>query len=327
MLHVGILPAHGAGATFLMRLRYVVVDELHTLRGVFGGHVAHVLRRLQRICAHYGAEPTLCFSSATIGNPAELASALRGITDRSGDGRRSTGRSSGASCAGSGRCSTRTSVLGVGERRDRDVLARFVAEGHQTLAFSRSPEGRRARRRPGAGAPRRGRPPYRSRGAPRSPPIGPVTSRRTARARGALTEGDLAGIVATSALELGIDVGGLDAIIVNGFPGTLASFRQQLGRAGRGGRPSAAVLVAGDDQLDQWYAARIPERCSIVRPSARSSNPDNPFVLRAHVGCAAHEIPIVPRPTSAWFGPGLDDAVRELVLADAAEAAAAGRMY
>jgi DEAD/DEAH box helicase domain-containing protein len=134
----------------------------------------------------------------------------------------------------------------------------------------------------------------------------------------------LGGVVATSALELGIDVGGLDAIVVNGFPGTLASFRQQIGRAGRGDRGSATVLVAGDDQLDQWYAAHPREL--LERPAeAAIANPDNPFVLTAQVGCAAHELPIEPA-DEQWFGPGLDDAVRELVLADLLKPRD-GRMY
>ncbi|MCJ7438674.1 MAG: DUF1998 domain-containing protein, partial [Acidimicrobiia bacterium] len=138
------------------------------------------------------------------------------------------------------------------------------------------------------------------------------------------TSGALGGIVATSALELGIDVGGLDAIVVNGFPGTLASFRQQIGRAGRGDRGAATVLVAGDDQLDQWYAAN--PRALLERPAeAAIANPDNPFVLTAQVGCAAHELPIEPA-DERWFGPGLDEAVRELVLTDLLKPRD-GRMY
>ena len=139
----------------------------------------------------------------------------------------------------------------------------------------------------------------------------PDTRRRIERG---LREGEILGVVATNALELGIDVGGLDAVVLNGFPGTLASLRQQAGRAGRSGRRAAAVLVAGDDQLDQWYVAH-PEQLLTRPPEAAVINPDNPFVLRPHVACAAHELPLTPE-DERWFGPGLDDAVRELVQVD-----------
>jgi DEAD/DEAH box helicase domain-containing protein len=132
------------------------------------------------------------------------------------------------------------------------------------------------------------------------------------------------GVAATNALELGIDVGGLDAVVINGFPGTLASLRQQMGRAGRGERPAAAVLIAGDDQLDQWYA-RHPDEL-FHRPSERAViNPQNPYVLEPHVGCAAHELPLTPE-DGRWFGAGLDDAVRALVQDDRLKPRA-GKMY
>jgi DEAD/DEAH box helicase domain-containing protein len=121
-------------------------------------------------------------------------------------------------------------------------------------------------------------------------------------------------VAATTALELGIDVGGLDAVLLNGFPGTLASMRQQAGRAGRDGRRAAAVLVCGDDQLDQWYA-RHPRELLDRPAEAAVANPDNPFVLAPHVACAAHELPLDPK-DGRWFGPGFDDAVRDHVMAD-----------
>ena len=127
-----------------------------------------------------------------------------------------------------------------------------------------------------------------------------------------LSSGALGGIVATSALELGIDIGSLDAVVLNGFPGTLASMRQQTGRAGRTGDGSAAILVAGDDQLDQWYA-RHPEELLSRPAEAATVNPSNPFVAKAQIGCAAHELPL-RHDDERWFGPSLDDAVRELVV-------------
>jgi DEAD/DEAH box helicase domain-containing protein len=324
MLHIGILPFHERWATFLMRLRYVVIDELHALRGIFGGHVAHVLRRLRRLCEHYGSNPTFCFSSATIGNPGPLASALAGmpveaVTD---DGAPIGAR--GFACWQRPLIDPHSGTRSSANAETAALVARFVGSGHQTLAFSRSRKGAEViaaqvrsvledeTRVSGATAPRVAA--YRA---------GYLPAERR-ELEDALTSGALGGIVATSALELGIDVGGLDAIVVNGFPGTLASFRQQIGRAGRGDRGAATVLVAGDDQLDQWYAAN--PRALLERPAeAAIANPDNPFVLTAQVGCAAHELPIEPA-DERWFGPGLDEAVRELVLTDLLKPRD-GRMY
>ena len=310
MLHMGILPSHKRWATFLMRLRYVVVDELHTLRGIFGSHVAHVLRRLRRLCEHYGASPTFCFASATIGNPGELASALCGLPVEpiDDDGSPHAERvlallAAAAPRRGVGRAR-------VGERRDRRAARPLRARRTPDARLHPQPPQRRARRVAGAPAPRRrGRADERRRRRAASRRTGPAicrrsgaSSRRSCRADGSL------GIAATNALELGIDVGGLDAVVLNGFPGTLASMWQQAGRAGRTGRRSAAVLVAGDDQLDQWYAAH-PDELTRRPPERAVVNPQNPFVLRAQVACAAHELPLAPE-DERWFGEGLDDAVR-----------------
>jgi len=313
MLHAGILPSHARWANFLMRLRYVVVDELHTLRGLFGSHVAHVLRRLRRLCAHYGANPTFCFTSATIGNPAALASALCGLPVEAVS-------VDGAPRAERGFAVWQRPLLDEhsGTRASANVetamlLARFVEDGHQALAFTRS---RRGTELVAAQA--------RSMIAAAAPPGGPVPDvaayragyladeRRALEAR--LADGSLGGVVATSALELGIDIGSLDAVVLNGFPGTLASMRQQVGRAGRGTRRAAAVLVTGDDQLDQWYA-RHPRELLDRPAEAAVVNPANPFVARAQIACAAHEMPLA-HDDDQWFGEALDDAVRELVLDD-----------
>jgi DEAD/DEAH box helicase domain-containing protein len=309
MLHMGILPAHDRWATFFLRLRYVVVDELHTLRGVFGSHVAHVLRRLRRLCEHYGSSPTFCFTSATIGNPAELASRLCGLPVEAIDGdgsphaeRRFAVWQRPLVDAHSG---TRTSA----NAETAMVLSRFVADGHQTLAFTRSRKGAelvagQAR----SSLERDGTP--RAVAAYRAGYL--AAERRELEAK--LTSGELGGVVATSALELGIDVGGLDAVVLNGFPGTLSSMRQQVGRAGRTTRRAAAVLIAGDDQLDQWYARHPAEL--LDRPAeAVVVNPDNPFVARAQIACAAHELPLT-HTDDRYFGDALDDAVRDLVLDD-----------
>ena len=308
MLHMGILPSHQRWATFMMRLRYVVVDELHTLRGIFGSHVAHLLRRLQRVCEHYGSHPTFCFASATIGNPAELASTLCGapVALIDSDGAPRSERI--VACWQRPLLDEHSGARASANVEAGALLASFVRDGHQTLAFTRSRRGAELVAQ------------YARRDLERSAPL--LAPRVAAYRSGYraderrvlesdLTSGKLLGVAATTALELGIDVGGLDAIVLNGFPGTLASLWQQAGRAGRTGRRSTAVLVAGDDQLDQWYIAhpteltrRLPERAVV--------NPDNPFVLHAQVACAAHELPLQPA-DERWFGDGLDEAVRALV--------------
>ncbi|HEX5615199.1 MAG TPA: Zn-binding domain-containing protein, partial [Acidimicrobiia bacterium] len=321
MLHMGILPSHQRWATFLMRLRYVVVDELHTLRGIFGSHVAHVLRRLRRVCAHYGASPTFCFASATIGNAGELASALCGLpVEEIGDDGSPRGERALA-CWQRPLLDPHTGVRGSANVETGDLLARFVEAGHQTLAFTRSRRGaelvaQHARRALEARAPLV---------APKVAAYraGYLPEERRALER-QLSDGTLLGVAATNALELGIDIGGLDSVIMNGFPGTLASLWQQAGRAGRTGGRSAAVLVVGDDQLDQWYAQH-PTELTRREPERAVVNPANPFVLRAQIACAAHELPL-SHDDEAWFGPALDDVVRDLVHDDLLRARG-GKMY
>jgi DEAD/DEAH box helicase domain-containing protein len=321
MLHMGILPSHKRWGTFLTRLRYVVVDELHTLRGIFGSHVAHVLRRLRRVCEHYGAQPVFCFASATIGNPGELASALCGLPVEQIDDDASPRAERVLACWQRPLLDGHSGARGSANVETAELMTRFARSGHQTLAFTRSRRGAEvvaqiARRRMADAAPELADrvAAYRAGYLPEE--------RRALEAD--ITNGRLLGIAATNALELGVDVGGLDAVILNGFPGTLASLWQQAGRAGRTGRRSAAVLVAGDDQLDQWYAAH-PQELSRRAPERAVVNPQNPYVLRAQVACAAHELPLEPG-DERWFGTGLDDAVRELVQADLLTPRA-GRMY
>ena len=271
MLHMGILPYHKRWATFLMRLRYVVVDELHTLRGIFGSHVAHVLRRLRRRLRALRRRPDVLLRRAR--RSATRPSSRRALCGAAGRRRSTTtARRRPSACS---RCWQRplldahTGRARVGERRDRRAARRAsCADGHQTLAFTRSRRGaelvaQHARRRARATR-RRTAPTGSRRTAPATCPRSAASSSASSRAASSL------GVAATNALELGIDVGGLDAVVLNGFPGTLASMRQQAGRAGRTGRRSAAVLVAGDDQLDQWYAAPPAELLAPRRRSARS---------------------------------------------------------
>jgi DEAD/DEAH box helicase domain-containing protein len=306
MVHVGLLPHHGRWANFLMRLRYVVIDELHTLRGVFGSHVAQLLRRLRRLCAHYGADPTFLFTSATIGEPAKLAGALSGLDvaavtdDASPRGERLF------ALWNPPLLDERSGARASANSETAALVAGLVGGGHRAIAFCRSRKGTElvaadAERRLGRTGEVR---PYRG---------GYLPSERR-EIEGQLFGGHLRGVVATSALELGIDVGGLDACVLDGFPGTIASMWQQAGRAGRSNRLSLAVLVAGDDQLDQWLMAH-PSEVFSRSPEPAVINPSNPHVLLPHLACAAYELPLTPA-DEVWWGEDLADGVRALVLAD-----------
>jgi DEAD/DEAH box helicase domain-containing protein len=308
MLHSGVLPHHDRWATFLGRLRYVVVDELHAFRGIFGSHLAHLLRRLRRLCHHYGSDPTFVCCSATIGRPDRLAEALCGVPVEAvvDDGSPRAERLVAIWNPPPVDEATGTRVSPNGETAG--LVADLVRPGRKTIAFCR---GRRGTEVVAADVRRRLPSQLRRR-------VAPYRGGYLAEERRAIEDdlfgGRLDGVVATTALELGIDVGGLDAAVLNGFPGTIASFWQQAGRAGRSGRASAAVLVAGSDQLDQWLAAH-PDELVTRPPEPVVVNPANPFVADAHLRCAAHEKPLTHADERYW--PGLlDDVVRRLALDD-----------
>ncbi len=319
MLHCGLLPHHERWATFLHRLRYVVVDELHTFRGVFGSHVAHVLRRLRRLCARYGADPTFVFASATIGQPSTLASALIGapVAEVTDDGSPRGERlvalwNPPMLDAGTGARVSAHKVTAA-------LVADLVAAEHRTIAFCRS---RRGTEVVAADAQRRLGPAWD--GAVRPYRGGYLASERR-EIEAELFGGSLRGVVATSALELGVDVGGLDACVLDGFPGTIASMWQQAGRAGRSQQRSLAVLVAGDDALDQYLMSH-PDEVFSRAPEPAVVNPDNPFVLDAHLACAAYETPLAPEDARWWGDDALGDGVRRLVLADRLKIRSATRL-
>ncbi|MEZ5383685.1 MAG: DEAD/DEAH box helicase [Microthrixaceae bacterium] len=303
MLHHGLLAHHRRWSRLFRNLTHVVVDELHLLRGMFGGHVANVLRRLRRVAALYGAHPTFVFTSATLGRPGELAEALLGEPvevvdeDASPTGPRTVvvwNPRAAPDDAQPQSLTEATARLG----------AALVAGGHRTLAFTRSRKGvelawaRMCQLLEPADAALVH--PYRA---------GYLTEERR-QIEAELFAGELRGVVATSALELGIDVGSLDAVICGGFPGTVASFHQQIGRAGRGTEPSTAVLVCGEDQLDQWLARHPYDLLDRV-PEPAVVNPDNPYALYPHLLCAAHEYPLRPADDRYWPG-RLDEAVTHL---------------
>jgi len=311
MLHAGILPNHGRWATFLMRLRYVVLDELHTLRGIFGTHVAHLIRRLRRLCALYGSNPTFVLGSATVGAPGALASAICGldVEEVTEDGSPRGERLFALWNPPLIENKRGEQVRGSGNVETASLLAGLVAGGYHGIAFTRSRKGAelvaaRARDQlaPDVAAAVR---PYRS---------GYLSSERR-EIEDELFSGRLRGVSATNALELGIDVGGLDFCILNGFPGTIASMWQQAGRAGRQQQRSLAVLVAGDDALDQWFMAHPGELFSRT-PEPVVVNPSNPFVLDPHLACSAYELPLTPADDAWWTDGDLEDGIRRLVLDD-----------
>jgi DEAD/DEAH box helicase domain-containing protein len=301
MLHVGVLPHHDRWADVLHNLRYIVVDEAHVYRGVFGSHVGNVLRRLRRLAGVYGASPQLLFASATIANPGELAAALGGITatvvDHDAAPRAERTIALWNPELLDAELGLRASPLGEASR----LMASLVSRGLRTICFAKSRKaaelihkftvdrvdtetGKRLA-------------PYRAGYTP--------AQRRDIERR--LVEGELLGVSATDALELGIDIGLLDCAISVGFPGTVASLRQQWGRAGRRGH-GLAVLIASEDALDQYFM-REPETLLERRVEAAILDHSNPRVLDGHVRAAAFEAPV-------------DDADRETLGDEALERAA-----
>ncbi|MFF8456275.1 DEAD/DEAH box helicase [Streptomyces albidoflavus] len=308
MLHRGILPSHPRWSSFLRALRYVVIDESHTYRGVFGSHVAQVIRRLRRLCARYGADPVFLLASATAAEPAVAAGRLTGLpvsavdddasprgelvfalwepplTEHHGENGAPVRRTATAETAGLltdlAVQSVRT-VAFVGSRRGAELISVItqerLAEVDRSLA-----------RRVAA---------YRG---------GYLPEERRALER-ALHSGDLLGLAATTALELGVDVSGLDAVLICGYPGTRASLWQQAGRAGRSGQGALAVMVARDDPLDT-YLVHHPQAIFDQPVESTVLDPDNPYVLAPHLCAAAAELPLTEEDL-ALFGP----ATRELL--------------
>ncbi|MDH6540892.1 DEAD/DEAH box helicase domain-containing protein [Streptomyces sp. SPB4] len=308
MLHRGILPSHPRWSSFLKALRYVVVDECHTYRGVFGSHVAQVLRRLRRLCARYGSEPVFLLASATASDPAAAASRLTGVavTEVADD---ASPRGEVVFALWEPPLTDLRGEKGAPVRRTAtaetaDLLTDLVVQGVRTVAFVRS---------------RRGAELISVIAQERLAEVDRSLPRRVAAYRGgylpeerralerALHSGELLGLAATTALELGVDVSGLDAVLITGYPGTRASLWQQAGRAGRSGQGALAVLIARDDPLDT-YLVHHPEALFRRPVEATVLDPDNPYVLAPHLCAAAAEIPLT-EPDLDLFGP----AARELL--------------
>ncbi len=295
MLHQAILPHHTKWAQFFENLRYVVIDEIHTYRGVFGSHVANVLRRLQRVCAFYGASPQFILCSATIGNPKAHAEALleadvHAITESgapSGDkhvllwnppvvnpdlGLRASARSQSNRIARLAIKAGLKTLVFAQSRTMVEVLTKYLKD-----VFDHDPR-KPARIRA-----------YRGGYLP--------TERRQAERD--MRDGRIDGIVSTSALELGVDIGSLDAVVLNGYPGSISATWQRFGRAGRRQQTSLGVLVASSQPLDQ-YIVRHPEFFADSPPEHARIAADQPMILLDHVRCAAFELPFL---IGERFGP------------------------
>lgn len=286
MLHQAILPHHTKWAQFFENLQYVVIDEIHTYRGVFGSHVTNVLRRLKRICAFYGASPQFILCSATIGNPQAHAQALieervHAITESgapTGDkhvllwnppvvnadlGLRASARSQSNRIARIAIKSGLKTLVFAQSRLMVEVLTKYLKD-----IFDHDP------RKPARIRAYRG---------------GYLPSERR-QAERAMREGRIDGIVSTSALELGVDIGSLDVVILNGYPGSVAATWQRFGRAGRRQRPCLGVLVASSQPLD-LYVVRHPDFFADAPPEHARTAPDQPLILFDHIRCAAFELP------------------------------------
>ncbi|MFH9834894.1 DEAD/DEAH box helicase [Streptomyces sp. NPDC017201] len=311
MLHRGILPSHPRWASFLRSLRFVVIDECHTYRGVFGSHVAQVLRRLRRLCARYGSDPVFLLASATAAQPSVAAGRLTGLPVKEVADDASP-RGEMVFALWEPPLTELHGEKGAPVRRTAtaetaDLLTDLTLQGVRSVAFVRSRRGAElisliAKERlaevdgslPGRVAAYRG---------------GYLPEERRALER-ALHSGDLLGLAATTALELGIDVSGLDAVVIAGYPGTRASLWQQAGRAGRSGQGALAVLVARDDPLDT-FLVHHPEALFQQPVESTVLDPDNPYVLAPHLCAAAAELPLTEADIEL-FGPAVPELLPQL---------------
>lgn len=311
MLHYGVLPNHAWWSAFFRRLRFVVIDEAHSYRGVFGSHVANLLRRLQRVCAYYGAKPVFIAASATTADPETSVARLIGAPvvavteDGSPHGATEVAFWEPALTEARGENGAPQRRTAIAEASD--LLANLVSARVRTIAFIKSRRGAEAISSitqrlldevdpslPGRVAA------YRSGYLPEE--------RRELERR--LRTGELLGIASTSALELGIDISGLDAVLVAGWPGTRASLFQQMGRAGRAGQDALAAFVASDDPLDT-YLVNHPGAIFDVPVEATVFDPSNPYVLGPHLCAAAAERPLT-RADLDLFGPAAEGILGQL---------------
>ncbi len=309
MLHLGIMPNHKSWSQLLRHLRFVVVDEVHLYRGVFGSHLALVLRRLRRLCRYYGSTPQFIAASATIANPQEHLERLTGLPFE-------LVADDGAPYGGKDFVLWNPPLLdkAVGIRRSTTseattLFIELVRRGVRTLAFVRTRRlaelvYRYARETLGRG---KGDSDLAERIQPYRAGYLPEDRRRIEQA---LFRGDLLGVATTSALELGIDVGSLDATVLCGYPGSIASTWQQAGRSGRRGERSLSILTAQDNPLDQYFM--VHPTALFGKPQERAlTNPNNPHILLPHLLCAAYELPLTQTDRDL-FGPRFAEGLAQL---------------
>jgi DEAD/DEAH box helicase domain-containing protein len=300
MLHLGILPNHQQWSRLLRRLKYVVIDEAHTYRGVFGSHVAGVMRRLRRLCLFYGASPRFICCSATIANPGEHARKLAGLPFEvvARDGSPQGGKD--FVFWNPPLIDQAKSVRRSANGEASNLFAELVSRGIRTLTFVRTRQltevvynYTRHRLAETSAILAKKIKPYRAGYLPKE--------RRQIERE--LFSGQLTGVVATTALELGIDIGDLEATVLTGYPGSIASTWQQAGRSGRSKEKALSFLIGLDNPLDQYFM-RHPDSLFGKNFENALVNPDNPYILRAHLLCAAWELPLTG-PDQDFFGPAL----------------------
>ena len=295
MVHLSILPYHSKWRNFLSKLKLVVIDEMHTYRGLLGAHVAQVLRRLHRVCMNYGAAPTFVFTSATVANPGHLAGELSGlkVTTIVEDGAASGKRHLVVMDPSDGPASTAILLLKAAMARDlRTIVYTQSRKMAELIALWVQQQSGRFADRISV---------YRA---------GLLPAERR-RIEDDLKHGRLLAVVSTSALELGIDVGDLDICILAGYPGSMIATRQRSGRVGRKGQESALIMIAGQDALDQYFVAN-PRHFFSGQTEAAVINPYNPVVLDAHLECAAVEMPLAPN--ESWLqNAGVAQAAERLI--------------
>ena len=300
MLHLGIMPNHQSWSRLLRRLRYVIIDEAHTYRGIFGSHVALVLRRLRRLCRHYGSNPQFICCSATIDNPGEHAQNLTGLPFSVID-------EDGAPRGGKEfvfwnppLIDETKSIRKSANSEAAALLAELVSQNIRTIAFSRS---RRLTELLASYTKQRLSeisPPHADRVKAYRAGYLPQQRRQIEQE---LFSGRLLGVAATNALELGIDIGDLEATVLTGYPGTIASAWQQAGRSGRGRERSLSFLIAVNDPLDQYFM-RHPDAFFGKSFENALVNPENPYILKNHLLCSAWELPLGGS-DAEYFGPSL----------------------
>lgn len=320
MLHVGILPYHTTWYDLFRNLRYVVIDEIHMYRGVFGAHVANIIRRLRRIANHYGSNPQFICASATVNDPAKLMRDLTGVDaeviDQDGSPRGE-------------KVFTFWNppyLAKTGERRSAnsesvDLFTRLVESDIRTIVFTKA-------RKTAELILRYARTSLSDENSPRADKIMAYRAGYTPAERRdierRLFSGELIGVTSTTALEVGVDIGGLDAVIMTGYPGSIASAWQQAGRSGRGTAQSMAILVAQDDPVDQ-YLMRNPNYFFSASSERAIVDSQNPYILADHILCAAYELPLEDDEIETIFGERTWDTLS--VLAEAEQLSYRGRWY